>query len=223
MRRVLVTLLTGLIVVVLSSCGTAVEEKSGQAEEAPPPSLLPSSGDYTFQRYVEEKEHSKYRVLYNKVSDSNIIQVKTVHTTTENKTKEVKETNNFYEETKDGIFGFIVLSEDFPSEWDATDIEKFPKTKIISYPLEENFSWTEEMKELELIISYKVRSIDAEIKTPAKTFKNCIVVDFEEKDQQGNVIRRGNSSFAPKVGWIRHEIEEEVLKDVHKLIKINER
>ncbi|KMJ57988.1 hypothetical protein AB685_14270 [Bacillus sp. LL01] len=222
MKNVLIILFIGILIsVVPIGCGSAIEGVPGKAEEPPP--LLPSSGDYTFQRYIEEKEHTEYRVLYSKVPDSNIIQVKTVvDMDSANTSTDVFETINFYEETKKGIYGYIVLSEDFPLDWDANDIKKFPKTKIIAYPLEASNKWTETMEEFELEITYHIRAIDSEVETPADTFKNCIIIDFEEKDQNGNTLRKGSSVFAPQVGWIRHEIKEEVLKDVHKLIKINE-
>ncbi|WP_339149461.1 MULTISPECIES: hypothetical protein [unclassified Sutcliffiella] len=222
MKNVLIILFISIISAVTIGCGSAIEGVPGNAEEPPP--LLPSTGDYTFQRYIEEKEHTEYRVLYSKVPDSQIVEVKTVvDLGSEDSSTDTSETINFYEEKKDGIYGYIVLSEDFPTEWDADDIKKFPKTKIIAYPLEESKEWTETIEDFDLDITYHIRSINAEIETPAKTFKDCIIIDFEEKDQDGNTLRKGSSVFAPHVGWIRHEIKEEVLKDVHKLIKINER
>lgn len=223
MRNVLIILFIGIFLsAILIGCGSAIEGVPGNAEEPPP--LLPTSGDYTFQRYIEEKEHTEYRVLYSKVPDSKIVQVKTVvDLDSEDASSETSETINFYEEKKDGIYGYIVLTEDFPSEWDADDIKKFPKTKIIAYPLEKSKEWTETIEDFELDITYHISEIDAEIETPAETFTDCIIIDFEEKDQEGQTLRKGSSVFAPQVGWIRHEIKEEVLKDVHKLIKINER
>ncbi|MCG1022524.1 hypothetical protein [Sutcliffiella horikoshii] len=222
MKNVLIILFIGILSAATIGCGSAIENVPGKAEEPPP--LLPSTGDYTFQRYIEEKEHTEYRVLYSKVPDSKIVEVKTVvDLGSEETPTDTSETINFYEEKKDGIYGYIVLSEDFPTEWDADDIKKFPKTKIIAYPLEESKEWTETIEDFDLDITYHIRSINAEIKTPAKTFQDCIIIDFEEKDQDGTTLRKGSSVFAPQVGWIRHEIKEEVLKDVHKLIKINER
>ncbi len=223
MRNVLIILFISILISAIPiGCGTAIESVPGKAEEPPP--LLPSSGDYTFQRYIEDKEHTEYRVLYSKVPDSNIVQVKTVvHLGSEDSSTDTSETINFYEEKKDGIYGYIVLSEDFPSEWGADDIKKFPKTKIIAYPLEKSKRWTETIEDFDLDIAYHIRETEVEIETPADTFKDCIIIDFEEKDQDGNTLRKGSSVFAPQVGWIRHEIKEEVLKDIHKLIKINER
>ncbi|MCM3617061.1 hypothetical protein M3936_05610 [Sutcliffiella horikoshii] len=223
MKNVLIILFIGMILsVITAGCGSAKEGVPGTMQKSPP--LLPSSGDYTFQRFIEEKEHTEYRVLYSKVPDSNIVQVKTVvELDSDSSSQDTSETINFYEEKQDGIFGYIVVSEDFPSDWSADDIKKFPKTKIIAFPLEESKEWTETIEDFNLDITYHIRSIDAEIETPADTFKDCIIIDFEEMDQEGNTLRKGSSVFAPQFGWIRHEIKEEVLKDVHKLIKINER
>lgn len=222
LRNVLVILFIALCTLFSTGCGTESEGSQGKAE-APAP-LLPISGDYSFRRYIEEKGHTDYRVLYRQVDDSDIVEVRTIiDLEAAQSSSDISETSNFYEETNDGIYGYIVLSEEFPSEWNAEDIKKFPKTKIIAYPLEASNTWTERIEDFDLEISYHIREVDAEIKTPAKTFKDCIIIDFEEKDKEGNTIRKGNSAFAPNVGWIRHEVEDEVLKDVHKLIKINER
>lgn len=226
MRNVLIILFIALYTLFTAGCGTESEGNRGSQNETveDPAPLLPTSGDYSFRRYIEEKGHSDYRVLYSQVPDSDIVEVKTiVDLEAAQSSSDISETSNFYEETKDGIYGYIVLSEEFPSEWDAEDIKKFPKTKIIAYPLEASNTWTEQIKDFDLEITYHIREVDAEIKTPAKTFNDCIIIDFEEKDRDGKTIRKGNSAFAPNVGWIRHEVEEEVLKDVHKLIKINER
>ncbi|MEA3322373.1 MAG: hypothetical protein U9Q88_20445 [Bacillota bacterium] len=221
MRNVLIILFIALCSIFPAGCGTEIEGGQTKAEDQAP--ILPTSGDYSFRRYIEEKGHTDYRVLYSQVPNSEIVEVRTViDLESAESSSDISETSNFYEETKDGIYGYIVLSEEFPSEWDAKDIKKFPKTKIIAYPLEASHSWTEEMEDFDLKITYHIREVDAEIKTPAKTFKDCIIIDFEEKDKDGNTLRKGNSAFAPNVGWIRHEVEAEVLKDVHKLIKINE-
>lgn len=206
-------------VTLLAGCSTKNIDPTadkGQAEKAP---ILPVSGDYTFLRYVEDKEHTEYRVLYSQVPDSKIVQVKTVQKLD---STEISETNNFYEELKDGIYGYMVLSEDFPKDWTAKDIKKFQKTKIIAYPLEVGSEWTENLEDLGVSISYHIRSIDTTLETPAKTFNQTIVIDFEEKDKEGKVLRKGTSTFVPQVGWIRHETEAEYLKDIHELVKINE-
>ncbi|WP_223700864.1 hypothetical protein [Sutcliffiella deserti] len=200
--------------------GVTILTGCNQSESAnEEPSVLPTRGDYTFMRYVEEKEHTEYRVLYSQVPDSNITQVKTVQ---QLETDEISETNNFYERLDDGIFGYIVLSENFPENWTAKDIRAFPKTKIISYPPVAGESWTETPEGLDVEITYTVRSINAVVETPAKTFNNTIVIDFEEKDRSGNLLRTGSSSFAPEYGWIGHESSDEFLKDVHELIHIND-
>ncbi|KPB04980.1 hypothetical protein [Bacillus sp. CHD6a] len=222
MRNVLIILFIALCTILSAGCGT--QNEGGQTQAKEPASILPTSGDYSFRRYIEEKGHTDYRVLYSQVPDSEIVEVRTViDLESAGSSSDISETSNFYEERKDGIYGYIVLSEEFPSDWNAADIKEFPKTKIIAYPLEASNSWTEEMEDFNLNITYHIRKVDAEVKTPAKTFKNCIIIDFEEKDKDGNTLRKGNSAFAPNVGWIRHEVESEVLKDVHKLIKINER
>ncbi|CAG9621731.1 hypothetical protein [Sutcliffiella rhizosphaerae] len=217
MRSVL--FIFGLYLFLLSACESPTQEQPGQTEKEL--HLLPVSGDYTFKRYIEDKEHTEYRVLYSNVKDSNIIQVKTVQTLNEDHTTNISESNNFYEETQNGVYGYIVISEDFPTEWKAKDIEKFPKTKIISYPLEENKVWNEKIEDFDLEISYKINSLSTEVKTPAETFQNGIVIEFEEKDLNGNILRKGNMTFVPHIGWVRHEIEGEILKDVHKLVRIN--
>ena len=214
-------LLIALCVSVTSLAGCSTKnidpsEEIGQAEKAP---LLPVSGDYTFLRYVEDKEHTEYRVLYSQVPESKIVQVKTVQKLD---STEIFETNNFYEERKDGIYGYLVLSEDFPKDWTAKDIKKFEATKIIAYPLEVGSKWTENPEDLGVSITYQIRAIDSILETPAKTFHQTIVIDFEEEDKEGKIIRKGTSTFAPQIGWIRHETEEEYLKDIHELVKINE-
>lgn len=222
MRNVLIILFIALCTLFSAGCGT--DSEGGQAKVKEPAPLLPTSGDYSFRRYIEEKGHTDYRVRYSQVPDSEIVEVRTiVDLEAAESSSDISETSNFYEETKDGIYGYIVFSEEFPSDWNAEDIKKFPKTKIIAYPLEASNTWTEKIEDFDLEITYHIRSVDEEIKTPAKTFKDCIIIDFEEKDKDGNILRKGNSAFAPHIGWVRHEIEEEVLKDVHKLIKINER
>jgi hypothetical protein len=206
-------------VALLAGCSTKnidPSEDKGQAEKAP---LLPVSGDYTFLRYVEDKEHTEYRVLYSQVPDSKIVQVKTVQKLD---STEISETNNFYEELKDGIYGYMVLSEDFPIDWTAEDVQKFKKTKIIAYPLEVGNTWTEDLEDLGVSITYHLRSIDSTLETPAKTFNQTIVIDFEEKDKKGEILRKGTSTYVPQVGWVRHETEAEYLKDIHELVKINE-
>jgi hypothetical protein len=221
MKNVLIIFFLFVLSLFSFGCNTAQDNQTGQAEA--PPALLPSSGDYTFQRFIEEKEHTEYRVLYSQVPDSNIVQVKTVQAIDSSDATEIAETNNFYEEFNDGIYGYVVLSEEFPAEWTERDIKGFAKTKIISYPLEVGNEWTESLEDVGIKITYHIRSIDTVLETADETFEDCIVIDFEEKDENGNTLRKGNSAFAPQIGWIRHEITEEVLKDVHKLIKINER
>jgi hypothetical protein len=203
-------------VTAIAGCNT-LKTEPGTAEK---PSLLPISGDYTFLRYIEDKEHTEYRVLYSQVPESKIVQVKLVQ---ELDSTDIAESNNFYEELEDGIYGYVVLSEDFPKEWTAEDIQAFPKTKIISYPLTVGSKWTEKLTDIGVNISYHIQSTNATLETSAQTFNDTIVIDFEEKDENGTILRTGTSTFAPHIGWVRHETKDEYLKDVHELVKINER
>ncbi|WP_078381626.1 hypothetical protein [Sutcliffiella halmapala] len=211
-------LLLAIFVSVTAIIGCNTKE-SIPGKAATPPSLLPVSGDYTFQRYIEDKEHTEYRVLYSQVPESKLVQVKLVQ---ELDTTDIAESNNFYEELEDGIYGYIVLSEDFPKDWSAKDIKAFPKTKIIGYPLEVGNEWTEKLSDLDVDITYHIRSINTSVETPAKTFNDAVVIDFEEKDKDGTILRTGSSTFAPQIGWVRHESTDEYLMDVHELVKINE-
>ncbi|AST90416.1 MULTISPECIES: hypothetical protein [Sutcliffiella] len=180
-------------------------------------SILPTEGEYTFHRFVEDKFQSDYRILYSVVPDSNIVQSKFVQTID---TNEVIETHTFYTELDDGVYGYYVVEEEFPEDWTPADIEKFSKEKILPIPPEVGETWSNIIEELDNETTYRITSNSETLKTEAKTFNDVIVIQFEEKNN-GKTIRTGHSYFVPQVGWVRFEAKGEFLTEVNEIIEIN--
>ena len=206
-----------ILMIFLASCGQQGTEKPTERTERA--AILPTSGDYTFVRYVEDKEQSTYRILYSLVPDSEIVQSKLVQTLD---STEIAESNNFYVEKEDGIYGYLVVQETFPLDWSASDIEEYPTTKIMSLPPKEGDTWTQVIEQVGITVSYEITSTNETVETPVKEFQNVIVTSFEEKDANGEVSRTGRSYFVPELGWIKQESEDEYLQEVHELTEINE-
>ena len=205
-----------ILMIVMVSCGQQGKEKPIPNEKTV---ILPTDGDFTFVRYVEDKEQSTYRVLYSAVPDSEIVQSKLVQTLD---STDIAESNNFYVEKEDGIYGYLVVQETFPLDWSASDIEKYPTTKIMTLPPNEGDTWTEVLEQVGITVSYEITSINETVETPVKEFHNVIVTSFEEKDANGEISRTGKSYFVPEFGWIKHETEDEYLQEFHELTEINE-
>ena len=213
-REFIKTKILLILMIFLVSCGQQGTEKP--IEKA---TILPTSGDYTFVRYVEDKEQSTYRILYSVVPDSEIVQSKLVQTLD---STEIAESNNFYVEKEDGIYGYLVVQETFPLYWSASDIEGYPTTKIMSLPPTEGDTWTQVIEQVGITVSYEITSTNETVETPGKEFHNVIVTSFEERDANGEVSRTGKSYFVPEFGWIKQESEDEYLQEVHELTEINE-
>ncbi|WP_096155314.1 MULTISPECIES: hypothetical protein [Bacillus] len=216
-RSLFLTIIAVIFIVVMSSCGGQQLGTDNNLEEET--TVLPTDGDFTFVRYVEDKEQTTYRVLYSIVPDSKIVQTKLVQ---QMDSTDIVESNNFYVEKKDGIYGYLVVQESFPLDWSASDIEKYPTTKIMSLPPTKGDTWTQVLEQVGITVSYEITSVNETIKTPVKEFHNVIVTSFEEKDADGEVTKTGKSYFAPKFGWIKHETEDEYLQEVHELTEVNE-
>ncbi|MDX5476698.1 MAG: hypothetical protein LPK00_14290 [Bacillaceae bacterium] len=214
-REFIKTKILFILMIFLASCGQQGTEKPTEEKAA----ILPTSGDYTFVRYVEDKEQSTYRVLYSVVPDSEIVQSKLVQTLD---STEIAESNNFYVEKEDGIYGYLVVQETFPLDWSASDIEEYPTTKIMALPPTEGDTWTQVIEQVGITVSYEITSTNETVETPVKEFHNVIVTSFEEKDANGEISRTGKSYFVPEFGWIKQESEDEYLQEVHELTEINE-